>query len=1023
MAVLIRRTTQLGCEGMKVLTEYSMVRISPALNSSCILLRMLIVVALLCGIAGGLQAQQGKPNFDSKGKEFWVTFMESFGGGGQGGGNSGNPDMRLYVSCDRPTTVSITYQASGQKFTINLPTANVSTEININQLFGNYVELEAAEQGVSDKAFNIVADDDITLYGSTVRPMSADAFLGLPDDILTRRYIVLAYPNGYSAPNGQGPQGYDMPSEFAVIATEDGTELRITPSAELNGVLNKKTFNVNLNRGQVYFAQAELDGPQDVSGTEVLATKPIAVFAGNKRTSIPTAVGNYRDYLVEQMPPLETWGMQAIVTPHFPITPQSNYTAVVRVLAAFDGTTWSVNGSPRSPLQAAVSVEIPLIDKPMLISASGPIMVAQYEHSVGSGGGGGFDLGDPFMMLIPPPEQYDTAYAFQCINHSELPRHYVNVVIPSSAEGSLMLDGNPVTAKFNGIPNTTFRYAQIAMTPGSHYIRADSAFGLYVYGFGPANSYGYPGGMLFRTLVTDFQAPEIAPALGCNRLDGLVYDSRITDTGIDSLFSIADSLKNVNLTIDPFTRGADSVYYHATLIDPYQDGQLAVKAIDSGGRSRTQFNRISGFTLRAVGMTGNQPALSDTLVVFNGQLFCTTFDIENYGAFEKTIDSISLVGTGLSGVTINATLPMKIAPGGRQAVNVCYNGKLDTACTVGLQIWGGCDRREVMSIPIVSRVDTSAPGYSRRDDPCGNGYDLSFNEPYGFASGVGMVMIDTLVNCTVRFLPDTTRLPVAMLVTHLERIDPRQDLIYRIRLRDVVGNEETISDTLGGFTLAVTALGGDTLSLWRQQDWTGDSLVVGTRRCDSVVIGNYGMRRLRLSRVWMRGNGSYSIPPEQMPIELLPGETRKLAVCISGDRAGEEVDTLVAEGSCGIDEEVLMKAPVSWVYGLGEDGCNNALRIQMFAATKRTFLNYPVPNPVTASSAYIDLGLSRDDVVRLELLDLNGTVVTPILRQVPLKAGVSRIEFSTSDLESGAYFCRLVTAGREVYVQKLMVSH
>ncbi len=984
------------------------------------LLRRLSITGLVLAALLTVRPLQAQPR-DSKGREFWATFLANWGSAEANEFSK----LRIYLSCDKPTKAVITYSLTGQQIVIPMPYPNTSVEVNLNTLFGDYVELDELNGNraneISRKSLHIVAEDDITVYGASIRFKSADAFMGLPDDILTGRYIVLAYPNGYEMGFGT----YDQPSEFAIVGTEDGTTVRITSPASVNGRQNDSVFSTALDRGDVFFGQARTTGPQDVSGTEILANKPVALFGGCKRTSIPTNVGNYRDHIVEQMPPLEAWGRQAIVTPHFNVTPNSPYNAVVRVLAALDGTAWTLDGKSQPPLQVAQSVEIPLRQTPYVISADGPILVAQYEHSVAvtSSGSGEADLGDPFMMLIPPPEQYDTAYAFQCINYVEFVAHYINVVIPPEAEASLRIDGDPVAATFNPIKGTTYEYAQIELPAGSHYIRADSAFGLYVYGFGPATSYGYPGGMLFRTLVTDFQAPEIAPALACNRLDGIVYDSRITDSGVDSLFAISDSLRNVNLTIDPFIPGADSAYYHATLIDPYQDGQLAVKAIDSGGRSRTQFNKISGFTLRAVGMTSNQPALSDTLVVFNGQLFCTTFDVENYGGFEKTIDSITLVGSGLQGVTVTTAMPMKIAPGGRQAVNVCYNGKLDTACTVGLQIWGGCDRREVMSIPIVSRVDTSAPGYSRRDDPCGNGYDLSFNEPYGFASGVGMVMIDTLVNCTVRFLPDTTRLPVAMLVTHLERIDPRQDLIYRIRLRDVVGNEETISDTLGGFTLAVTALGGDTLSLWRQQDWTGDSLVVGTRRCDSVVIGNYGMRRLRLSRVWMRGNGSYSIPPEQMPIELLPGETRKLAVCISGDRAGEEVDTLVAEGSCGIDEEVLMKAPVSWVYGLGEDGCNNALRIQMFAATKRTFLDFPVPNPVSGSSAYITVGMKNSGPVAIDLVDMQGNVAITLLRGVELQAGISRIDFDVSTIESGAYYVRMITIERDILVSKMVVRH
>ena len=119
-------------------------------------------------------------------------------------------------------------------------------------------------------------------------------------------------------------------------------------------------------------------------------------------------------------------------------------------------------------------------------------------------------------------------------------------------------------------PKPGYSYAQLNVAPGAHRIVADSAFGIYAYGFGAAISYGYPGGMLFRTLVHDFEPPDLFPSTLCNAIEGFAADSRISDSGIDSLYALPTS-RNVTVTVEPFVPGADTAYYRAELVDPYSD--------------------------------------------------------------------------------------------------------------------------------------------------------------------------------------------------------------------------------------------------------------------------------------------------------------------------------------------------------------------------------------------------------------------------------------------------------------------
>jgi hypothetical protein len=983
----------------------------------------LLFVAIL--FITGVERLTAQLGADSKGKAFWVTFMANNGSGG----NGESSDMRLYLSCQRPTTAYITFIDSGQRQRIPIPIANRPVEVDINSLFRPTVELSDVSpfdrQGeITAQSFYVEADDEITLYGVSVRLYSADAFMGLPEDVLSPRYIVLAYQNGYLY-NGQSQGTWDMPSEFAVIATKDNTTLRVTPSpgVSLNGRPNIP-FSVVLNRGQVFFAQAGLGGPQDVTGTELLADHPIAVFAGCKRTSVPTRYTGVlpRDHLVEQLPPLDAWGKSALAVPHFPVTPASKEVAIVRILPAYRGTDVTVTSSTSTQVYT-LSTGTPLdlqLTGPMNITATQPILVAQYEHSVGERFmSGGFGIGDPFMMLVPPVEQFDTSYAFQSVEHPQFPApyHYINVVIPRQGIGSLRLDGARLNATFRGIPGSNYEYAQINVTPGAHYIAADSAFGLYVYGFGSANSYGYPGGMLFRRLIRDFEAPDISWSGECGLFQGFASDSRISDSGIDSCYATKDTV-NVNVTILPFLSGVDTVFFVANIIDPYQDGTVAIRAVDSSGLSVTQKSSLPGFTLRVAGVQ-SVPAVIDTIIVINAPLFCKAIAIRNYGTFPQTITSARLLDS-IPGGMISTPMPVVIAPGEQGMIEVCFANLGDTALSSRLQINGQCATRIVAIVPVDSRLDTAAPGIGREGPPCADEFVLTYSKQFR-ASRISTVDVDTVINGSAEIITAPTEFPAQLVRVRLRRSDPRRDMIYQITVEDSVGNRVIDRDTVGGFTLAVLNSERDTLGVRVNAGWTGDTLPLLVWRCDSLELTNYGLRTLDLHRVRLRGNILYSIPPSQLPMVLQPGESRRLSVCIEGKEWSDETDTLEIFDACDHNEVVALLTPVRYALGAGADQCSSRIGVSTYAPAKRTFLTTPMPNPAMGS-VHVAIGLHEGERVGLEVFDLQGNRLLRVLEGVTLPAGVTRVDFELGGLPEGSYYCRMTTERGEVMSEKLVVQ-
>lgn len=66
----------------------------------------------------------------------------------------------------------------------------------------------------------------------------------------------------------------------------------------------------------------------------------------------------------------------------------------------------------------------------------------------------------------------------------------------------------------------------------------------------------------------------------------------------------------------------------------------------------------------------------------------------------------------------------------------------------------------------------------------------------------------------------------------------------------------------------------------------------------------------------------------------------------------------------------------------------------------------------------MDIGLTQDELVTLEVFDLRGNRVATIARNALLPAGVMRLTYSLGSLEAGAFVLRMTTARGESIVQR-----
>ncbi len=425
------------------------------------------IILLIATLLLSASISQAAP--DSKGTDFWLAFPGQLSSG----------QLTLFIAGDVSTSgnVSISGLSFSQDFTV---TPGQVTIVNLPvsaQL--------ATTDGTEEKAIHVTAQNEVTVYGLNRASATTDAYLGLPTDILGTSYIVLAYKN-VNIVNG---------TEFAVVPTQDNTTVTITPSVTTGARTADVPYNIVLSQGQAYQLRNTNSAPSDLSGTIITADKSIAVFGGHQCANIPAGV-TFCDHIVEELPPTETWG-KSFVT--IPLATRDNGDTF-RFIASANGTNITVNGTVVATLNKAQLHE-QIINGPAVITANQPILVAQYSNGCSFDSSCGAADGDPFMMLIPPFEQFLGQYTVTTPDQAgtpspQFPANFVNVVAPTAAVGAITLDGTAIpAASFSPIGSSGFSGAQVTLAQGSHTLSGSLPFGAFMYGFGSFDSYGYPGGL------------------------------------------------------------------------------------------------------------------------------------------------------------------------------------------------------------------------------------------------------------------------------------------------------------------------------------------------------------------------------------------------------------------------------------------------------------------------------------------------------------------------------------------------
>lgn len=368
-----------------------------------------------------------------------------------------------------------------------------------------------------------------------------DASLVLPVHVLTGSYVVVSRPTHVvdRVDTTMAPSHSASPGFVAIVNAEDhGIMVTVRSSAytraSADGVVPAlspgESHDFALAVGDVLLLETADPGPTcpgatdsdstsstmvtycdpgrdyDLTGTEIVSAEQVAVYAGHDCAFVPYDRWAC-DHLEQQIFPVETLGNDFFVPVTHPL--RMGEPNVLRVVAGgrdvhvvfdppLDDGTDAIDLARGEHTEHEIHADV-------WVRADGPILgalflVGQNYLGFDTIGRSPFAVGDPAMSMIVPAAQYRRSY--QILAPDTYSQSWIGVAIPVG--GQVYLDEAPITASLAESGSSGMLTGQLRIASGTHSVRGDHLFALYVYGFGSYTSYMVPGGMDFVPLGEPF---------------------------------------------------------------------------------------------------------------------------------------------------------------------------------------------------------------------------------------------------------------------------------------------------------------------------------------------------------------------------------------------------------------------------------------------------------------------------------------------------------------------------------------
>ena len=410
---------------------------------------------------------------------------------------------------------------------IQIITLDTPGEVECVNIPIGFVVFDSTEESTEDSLFKgihirALQGRRIAVFGQNEEVASNDGYVALP---------IISRPTGSSYEyiaasvyGDAGTAGQAKDSVILIVGTEDDTEIIVEPPPQLvagiehalapgRRFINNPLFNntVIIQRFQTFYLQVR---GNDISGTRIIANKPISFFSGHECANVPLT-SEPCDMLIEQVPPVDTWGTEVVTVP---LITRSNDT--IKVFASQASTTVSVirtdissgmvTSDPSFTLDRNGFRELNVSDY-TLIQSNNPIGVFQFSRSYTTDN---VLDSDPFMLWVPSCEQYRDSYVVaplpfdpsieDTVDGRVAYVNYTNIAVPAEYFNASLItvNNNPIDASdFSAIrrsDNSIWGYgAQLTLDEGAQVIRhqdPNAALSVTIYGFSNQQSWGCTGG-------------------------------------------------------------------------------------------------------------------------------------------------------------------------------------------------------------------------------------------------------------------------------------------------------------------------------------------------------------------------------------------------------------------------------------------------------------------------------------------------------------------------------------------------
>ncbi len=503
----------------------------------------------------------------------------------------------------------------------------------------------------------------------------------------------------------------------------------------------------------------------------------------------------------------------------------------------------------------------------------------------------------------------------------------------------------------------------------------------------------------FKISTIQDKYPQISASEDCYKINGNIYDSTVTDSGIKTYESPDKYKVNCKVVFGELSENKKSISFESQLENIFKDGSFVVTGSDYNDQVTTEDFEIKGFT---VGVK-IEDSPSDIIKVFDTVLidrsFCYKVKLFNYGKFNQNVNKIFLKNSDNFQLVNKA--PFIIFPGQTEEIDICFRGAVESGYYDSLIIENECNTTKIVAdFNLVVLPDKFPPRYITNTDTCAKEAVIYVNDSLNWDSGIKDITVLESHNCDI----NVNLLSNKFAIVSIKYIDFDKDLFYKILITDSSGNQTQLTDTIETHELKILGIDSGNSGFKN----FGDIMFRNIAR-DSVMVYNLSSKSIVIDNLYLKQNVNFSIPPSQFPFRILPYDSVNIIICFYPDKFHHQSyeDTLLIESYC-IKHEVILKAVGKSI----EDTINSKCRIDLVLHSSEnsdddTIIEEVYPNP-SNNNINIVFNNSTHSRITIELFNINGIPEVNLLNTY-LKAGKYEVNVQLNNYDSGVYFIKLTT--------------